>query len=180
MKHAPSVIFAGVFSLAITIFILLYVGIQPAVIIGGSAIIAFFVWLSTTYHRPVSPGKIVPMYLLALTGQIIHTGEEYIADFPGHLSGLFHLHNFDRNTFALAVLIFAVAVWVLTAYGLLKRSALANYFLWFFLIGPGIVNGIAHIAFPVIMRQLYFPGLVTVIIPTILSIVIIRKILARA
>lgn len=180
MKHLPTVLFALAFAISLFVAIATYIGIQPAIIVGGSAIIAFFVWLKTTYKNPVNPGVIVPIYLLALTGQIIHTGEEYVADFPGHLSGLFHLHNLDRNTFTIYVLIFAAAVWVLTAYGLLKRSPLANYFLWFFIIGPGFVNTIAHVAFPIITGQLYFPGLITVIIPAIFGIVIITKILREA
>lgn len=180
MKHPTTVLFALTFAVALCVIITTYIGIQPAIIVGGSAIIAFFVWLKTTYKKPINPSTIVPIYLLALTGQIIHTGEEYIADFPGHLSGLFHLQNLDRNVFTLSVLIFAVAIWVLTAYGLLKKNPLANYFLWFFLIGPGFINGIAHVAFPFLARQFYFPGLITVIIPTILSIVIMRKILRES
>ena len=178
MKHGFSVAFAAVFAVVLTIFIATYVGMQPAAIIGGSAIVAFFVWLKTTYKRPVNPGTIVPLYLLALTGQIIHTGEEYLTDFPGRFTGLFHLENFNRDTFAVSILIFAAAVWVFTGYGLFKKHPLANYFLWFFLIGPGLVNGVAHVAFPVILRQWYFPGLFTVILPTVLSVVIIRNILS--
>lgn len=176
MRGYLSVIIAGAFSVAVTYFIFIHVGLVPAVIIGGSAIVSFFVWIFTTYNRPVNPDRIVPLYLLALAGQIIHTGEEYVADFPGYLTGLFHLQNLDKNTFALGVLIIAAAIWVLAGYGLLKKHPLANYFLWFFLIGPGIANGVAHIAFPFIAKSTYFPGLFTVLIPTILSLIIMRDV----
>src|SRR5215467_13646684 len=39
--------------------------------------------------------------------------------------------------------------------------------MWFFLIGPvGLVNTIAHFTFPFLAGTAYFPGLLTVILPT--------------
>lgn len=44
---------------------------------------------------------------------------------------------------------------------------------WFYTVGPGLANAIAHVAFPIIAGRPYFPGLVTVILPTAAGIVVI-------
>ena len=67
----------------------------------------------------------------------------------------------------------AYVAWLATTY----RNAFANYLLWFFLVGPGVVNAIAHLSFPFIGHTVYFPGLITVILPTAMSIVVIRALI---
>ena len=54
---------------------------------------------------------------------------------------------------------------------------MANYLLWFFVVGPGVVSAIAHLSFPFIGDTVYFPGLITVILPTIMSILVIRALI---
>ncbi len=162
--------------IAIVIFVIgtvAYIRVGPAivVIIGGSAAIAYFAWILTTWRYPANPDKVLPVYLLALGAQFLHTAEEYLTDFPGEFSKAFGIQIFTRDTFAVAIM------GVFAAFGLIKRSQTANYIVWFFVIGPGIVNAIAHLAFPVITRSLYFPGLVTVLLPTILSLVVIKRLI---
>jgi hypothetical protein len=59
---------------------------------GGSAIVAYFVWLLTTYRYPVDGRKILPLYLVAMGMQFIHLTEEYVADFPDDFSALTGSH----------------------------------------------------------------------------------------
>jgi hypothetical protein len=157
---------------------LIRIGPAPVVIIGGSATIAYFVWLATTYKQPVNPQAILPLYLAAVAAQMIHMVEEYATDFPGEFSRLFHLNLFNRDFFVITFMGAFGALWLLTALGLLYRNPIANFMLWFFLIGPGLVNSVAHFSFPFFGGHFhYFPGLVTVLLPTIFTILAIRVLL---
>lgn len=154
------------------------IGFAPVLIIGGSATIAYFVWLATTYKRPIDPQAILPLYLAGVAAQMIHMAEEYAADFPGEFSRLFNLNLFNRDFFAITFMGVFGALWLLTALGLLYRNPIANFMLWFFLIGPGLVNSVAHFSFPFFSGHFhYFPGLATVLLPTIFTILVIRVLL---
>ncbi len=75
------------------------------------------------------------------------------------------------------VLLFG-GIWVLAGFGLIYKNPVANFFVWFVVIGPGVANGIAHFVFPVLAGTLYFPGLITVVFPFVASILLIKKLLA--
>ena len=164
--------------LTLSTIMFIRIGFAPVLIIGGSATVAYFVWLATTYKRPVNPQTILPLYLAAVAAQMIHMVEEYATDFPGEFSSLFHLNLFNRDFFAITFMGIFGALWLLTALGLLYRNPIANFMLWFFLIGPGLVNSVAHFSFPFFSGHFhYFPGLVTVLLPTIFTILVIRVLL---
>jgi hypothetical protein len=136
------------------------------IIVGGSAIVAYFIWLLTTYHHPVDGRKILPLYLLAIGMQFIHLTEEYVADFPDDFSALTGSH-LSPNAFVLIAILAGGIAYVFAGFGLIQRHPVANYLLWFFLIGPvGLVNTIAHFTFPFLAGTAYFPGLLTVLLPT--------------
>ena len=61
---------------------------------------------------------------------------------------------------------------------MIYKNTLSNYFVWFFAVGPGIVNGIAHFVFPIIAGAFYFPGLITVLLPFIVGILLIVKLVS--
>lgn len=181
-QFKPGVIYpiiVAIFMAALLGATLIYAGLPPFVIFTTAAVIAYVAWLLTTYKRPADPQRVLPLYLLALAFQIIHTTEEYLADFPAELAELFRIAEpANRNVFAVAIMGGAATMWVLTGFGLLCRNPFANYLLWFFVIGPGLVNSVAHLAFPIIARTVYFPGLITVLLPTIVSILVIRRLLS--
>jgi Protein of unknown function with HXXEE motif len=181
VRYKPSVfpvVAIAVVILTLCTLMFIRIGFAPVLIIGGSATIAYFVWLATTYQRPVNPQAILPLYLAAVAAQMIHMVEEYATDFPGEFSRLFHLNLFQRDFFAITFMGVFGAVWLLTALGLLYRNPVANFLLWFFLIGPGLVNSVAHFSFPFFDGHFhYFPGLVTVLLPTIFTILVIRVLL---
>jgi hypothetical protein len=146
-----------------------FVGVPYFVIIGGSVAVAYAAWLATTYKRPADPQTILLLYLLALAAlaaQVVHTVKGFVADFPGEIAAVFRSLLLGREVFAITVMGGFAAVWILTAVGLIYRNPFANYLLWFFIVGPGVVNTIAHVSFPFIARTDYFPGLITVILPT--------------
>jgi len=137
-------------------------------------------WLLTTYRRPAHSGKIVPLYLVAFAAQVVYTAEVYIADFSGELAALFNSPPLGIDAFVVSIMGIGSAVWILTAVGLVYRNPFANYLLWFFLVGPGVINSIAYFAFPLIGGVSYFPGVITVILSTIMSIVVIVALIRAA
>jgi hypothetical protein len=66
-----------------------------------------------------------------------------------------------------------------SGFGIVHRHPVANYVLWFFLIGPaGLVNSVAHVSFPFMAGVPYFPGLITVVLPTVFGTALAWRILA--
>ena len=162
-------------AIAITVMVtMLYSKIGPAfaLIVGGSAIIAFFVWLFTTYRYPVDGHKILPLYILAVAMQFIHMTEEFVAGFPQQFSALTR-SDLAPNTFVLFAVLGFGSIYMLAGFGIIYKNLIANYILWFFLIGPaGLVNTIAHFTFPFLSGHAYFPGLITVLLPTCFGMVL--------
>jgi hypothetical protein len=153
------------------------VGNAPVIIIGGSAIVAYIVWLLTTYQQPTDASKVLPFYLMAVGAQLIHETEEYLAGFPSQFSTLFHLPVFTEQFFVITFLLVFSVIWVLAGVGLIYKNPIANFLAWFFVIGPGLVNGIAHFVFPFLVHRLYFPGIITVLLPTTASVLVIWQLL---
>jgi Protein of unknown function with HXXEE motif len=153
------------------------VGNAPVIIISGSAVIAYVIWLLTTYRQPADASKVLPLYLVAVGAQLVHETEEYLAGFPSQFSALFHLPVFTQQFFVITFLLVFSVIWVLAAVGLIYKNPVANFLAWFFVIGPGLVNGIAHFVFPFLAHRLYFPGIITVLLPTTASILVIWQLL---
>jgi hypothetical protein len=153
------------------------VGNAPVIIIGGSAIIAYVIWLLTTYRQPADASKVLPLYLVAVCAQLVHETEEYLAGFPSQFSTLFHIPVFTEQFFVITFLLVFSIIWVGAAVGLIYKNPVANFLAWFFVIGPGLVNGIAHFVFPFLAHRLYFPGILTVLLPTTASILVIWQLL---
>ena len=165
MKHVYPIVVACVVTVIVALS-LRSIGLGFTIIVGGSAIVAYFVWLRTTYRYPVDGRKILPLYLLAIGMQFIHLTEEYVADFPDDFSALTGSH-LSPNAFVLIAILAGGIAYLFAGFGLIHRHPVANYLLWFFLIGPvGLVNTIAHFTFPFLAGTAYFPGLLTVILPT--------------
>ena len=172
MKH-PYPVLAAIFAIVLVTAVFINAGLPAFIIFASASSIAYVLWLLTTYRRPADPERIVPLYLVALAAQVLHTVEEFVSDFPGELAALFGTEPFALDAFVVAVMGVGSAIWILTAVGLIYRNPFANYLLWFFLIGPGVINSIAHFSFPFIGGVSYFPGVITVLLPTIMSIVVI-------
>jgi hypothetical protein len=177
MRHAYPVAVASVIALAVTLLIT-QVGFPFALIVGGSAIVAFVVWLLTTYRHPVDGRRILPLFVLAVGMQFVHMTEEFLADFAGHFSALTGA-DLTSDKFVMVALLGGGMIYAFAGFGIVHRHPVANYVLWFFLIGPaGLVNSIAHVSFPFMVGTPYFPGLITVALPTIFGTALAVRILA--
>lgn len=173
-KIVPPIVVALIVS-GLIYFGLTNIGPVATLIIGGSATLGFGAWLFTTYKKPADPQTILPLYLVLVAFELIHMSEEAITDFPGKFGSLF---GEDFSVFAPMVLLLG-GIWVLAGVGLMYKNPVANFFVWFVAIGPGVINGIAHFIFPILAGTLYFPGLITVIFPFIVSILLIKRLLAE-
>ncbi len=178
MSKRSSAIAVAVFVIALIWAGFVNMGLAYAVIVGGSGTIAYFAWLLTTFRKPADLQRVLSLYLLLVATELIHMTEEVVTGFPEKFPLLFNVAVTDKAFEA--SFLFVSAIGVLAAIGLIYRNPIADYFVWFFAIGPGIVNGIAHFVFPVIAGTYYFPGLITVLMPFIVGIILIKRLVSRS
>lgn len=134
---------------------------QAVVILATAASVGFIAWLATTYRYPVRSRRVIATYLAAVAFQIIHLAEEHFAGFAHEFTVLFDSPRVWSESSFLAVFVFAAgALWVLAGAGALYQIRVANYFIWFYALGAGLINAIAHFVFPLLAGG-YFPGLYT-------------------
>jgi Protein of unknown function with HXXEE motif len=87
--------------------------------------------------------------------------EEYTGGFPHEIVDLFNSpREWTEKSFLLTFVFGFGALWVLAAAGALYQIRIANYMLWFYALGAGLINAISHFVFPIIKGG-YFPGLYT-------------------
>ncbi|HET8684115.1 MAG TPA: HXXEE domain-containing protein [Micromonosporaceae bacterium] len=134
---------------------------QPALILTLASVLAYVGWLAASYTHPVRSRKVVATYLCAVAFQFIHMAEEYTGGFPHEIVELFSSpRDWSERSFLLTFVFAFGALWSLAAAGALYQVRVANYMLWFYALGAGLLNAIAHFVFPVIKGG-YFPGLYT-------------------
>jgi hypothetical protein len=135
--------------------------IQAVAILGAAAGVAFVAWLKTTYRYPVRSRRVVAAYLAAVAFQILHLAEEHFAGFAHEFTILFDSPRaWTESSFLLVFVFGAGALWVLAGAGALYQVRVANFFIWFYALGAGLINAIAHFIFPLLAGG-YFPGLYT-------------------
>ena len=138
-----------------------------------AAVVAYAAWISTTYTHPVQSRKVIATFLCAVAFQFIHLTEEYLGGFPHQIVALFHTPRaWSEKSFLLWAVFGMGAVLALAAAGALYQVRIANYWLWFYALGLGLVNAISHFIFPLIKGG-YFPGLYTAAGHLIMSIPLI-------
>jgi len=154
-------------------WVLLTLPIPAAGILTVASVAAWLAWMKTTYAYPVRTRKVIATYLCAIAFQFIHMSEEYLGGFPHEFVELFHSpREWTEKAFLLTFVFGFGAVWVLAAAGALYQLRIANYMLWFYALGAGLINAISHFAFPIIKGG-YFPGVYTATGHLIMSVLLI-------
>jgi hypothetical protein len=178
--RAPERVSAGVVAVAITgfsVWVLMTLPLQAAFILVASAWVAFAAWLKTTYAYPVRSRKVLATFLCAVAFQLVHMSEEYVGGFPHEITDLFDSPRpWSERAFLLTFVFGFGALWCLSAAGVLYQIRIANYMLWFYALGAGLLNAISHFVFPIIKGG-YFPGLYTAAGHLIMSALLIRFLL---
>lgn len=150
---------------------------QGLVILGGAAAVAYLAWLLTGFRHPIESRGVVHLYLVAVTVQVVHLGEEYLYGFAPRFSSLFDTSIVWSERSFVGIFVFGfVPLWILAALAVLYRvpvlQGFGNYFVWFYALGAGLINAVAHFVFPLLAGG-YFPGLYTAFVHLILSVALI-------
>lgn len=185
------------------------IGIPPVVIVGGSGVVGFVMWVRTYLRKPVPPELILAPFLLTVAALEAHMAEEYLTGFGPAMSRLFDI-SWSERSFLIVFAFIGPTLYSLTALGLYYRVPVAGFVAWFIFIGPGVAE-FTHFIFPLLKPAIqpevsgalsqavsngryvadmpnywvqatgryYFPGLYTAVLPMIPGIWAIRR-LVRA
>ena len=178
---------ARITSLALLVIIIVAVTIglltlpwQAMIILGGASTVAYIGWFKTSYRNPIKSKRVIAAYLIAVGFQFIHMAEEYNGHFPHEFVRLFHTnHDWTEKSFLLTFVFGFGALWLFAGAGSLYRMRIANYFVWFYALGAGLINAISHFVFPIINGG-YFPGLYTAAGHLFFSILVLRFLIIDA
>src|SRR5919206_2793562 len=73
------------------------IGLPPVVIVGGSGVVALFMWRRTYLKRPLAPDVILPPFLLTVAALEVHMCEEYLTRFGPAMSRLFDINWSEQS-----------------------------------------------------------------------------------
>jgi hypothetical protein len=156
-----SAIVMGILALAFSAWALLTLPLQGAFILTLASVLGWCGWISFSYVRPVKSRKVIAVYLCAVGFQLIHMAEEYTGGFPHEIVELFDSpRDWPEREFLLVFVFGFGALYCFAGAGALYQIRVANFFLWWYALGAGLLNGISHFVFPIIKGG-YFPGLYT-------------------
>src|SRR3989441_2891538 len=124
------------------------IGLPPVVIVGGSSMVALFLWIKTYLQRPLDPEIILPGFLLTVAALEVHMIEEYLTGFGPAMSRLFDI-SWTERSFLMVFAFVGPTLYALTALGLYYRVPLAGFLAWFIFIGPGVAE-FTHFIFPLL------------------------------
>ncbi|RRS01276.1 HXXEE domain-containing protein [Glycomyces terrestris] len=156
-----SAIVMGVLAAGFAAWALLALPLQGAFILTLASVLGWTGWITFSYKRPVKSRKVIATYLCAVGFQLIHMAEEYTGGFPHEIVELFDSpRDWPEEQFLLVFVFGFGALYFFAGAGALYRIRAANFFLWWYALGAGLLNGISHFVFPVIKGG-YFPGLYT-------------------
>ncbi|MEU1968964.1 HXXEE domain-containing protein [Micromonospora sediminicola] len=135
--------------------------LQGAAVLVAASALGYSGWIAFSYARPVRSRRVIAVYLCAVGFQLIHMAEEYTGRFPHEIVELFDSpRDWPEREFLLVFVFGFGALYFFAGAGALYQVRIANFFLWWYALGAGLLNGIAHFVFPVIKGG-YFPGLYT-------------------
>jgi hypothetical protein len=148
LNQKISLVAAAVFCIIAPVTGYLKIGWPPVVIVGGSAVIAFFCWYFTYLRKPAEPTVILPLFILTVAGLQIHITEEYLSGFGPAMSRLFDI-PWSEKSFLMVFALVGPTAYTLTTLGLYYKIPLAGFVAWFIFIGPGVAE-FTHFIFPLL------------------------------
>jgi hypothetical protein len=136
---------------------------------------AYFIWAAAIWL--IEPEEIVPLYLIAIAIQALHSGEEYLAGFPRKFPAFFGYEWSNRQFVVFNLVCFAL--FLLAALGLWLKFRLAWLVVFSFAIVGEIGNGVGHLALSIAQRK-YFPGAISAPVVLVVGVVLLTKLLKTA
>jgi uncharacterized protein with HXXEE motif len=144
-----------------------------AFVLSLASVAAFVAWMATTYTHPVRSRRVIATFMCAVGFQFLHLAEEYVGGFPHELVELFHTsRQWSERSFLLTFAFGFGALWCVAAAGALYQIRIANYMMWFYALGAGLINALSHFVYPIIKGG-YFPGLYTAAGHLVLGILLV-------
>lgn len=138
-------------------------------------ILTYFIYLQTAYKKMPPPDRILPLYLLALSIQMLHFTEEYLTSLVTELPALLGEAPYPED-YWLVFNMSAYSFFLLGGVVLYKRiKELAIIPLFFILVGV-VFNAVAHIGLAIYTNS-YFPGLYTALVYVLLAPPLLRAVL---
>lgn len=128
------------------------IGLPPVIIIGGSAVVAFFCWYFTYLRNPVEPSVILPLFILTVAALQIHILEEYLTGFAPAMSRLFNI-PWSEKSFLIIFALVGPTIYTLTSLGLYYKVPFAGFIAWVIFIGPGVAE-FTHFIFPLLSPEI--------------------------
>jgi hypothetical protein len=153
-------------------------GLSTILTFGLSMAISYFLYLLTFYKKMPDPKRILPLYLLAVSTQLLHFGEEFLTKFYIRFPvEVFHATAFGTEEFVISQ-VSVLFLLVITGIGIFKGYKIPMIMVWFLIIMLLSVNAIQHPFYALLFKG-YFPGLYTSFFGWILSPLLIIRILKK-
>lgn len=156
-----NIVIPGIITLIlVTIYSVKSQGLSTMLPFGGSFILAYILYLLTSYRRMPEPDRVLPIYLFAVGTQLLHFLEEFTTGFHIRISREIYGGNpYTPNEFVASQMgMFFLAI--IGAIAIFRKWKIPMVFVWFVVVMFMFVNMIQHPIFSIIVRG-YFPGLIT-------------------
>ncbi len=141
------------------------------------AIVAFLVYLRTFYIAMPAAERTLPLYLLALSIQMLHFAEEYLNDFVVALPALYGADPYPLD-YWLVFNMAAYAFFILGAIVLFKGIKELAIIPIFYVLAGVLLNALGHLVLAIYSGG-YFPGLYTAILYLLLLPYLLKAFFGR-
>ncbi len=161
-KQVSTIVFAGLFTLAVLVLGYVLLGIVPMFLFAFGFLGGFPLWL--TIPTSASFASIKVPYFLTLGFFVLHKMEERYFNFFPALSKITGVPVPETNSW-LGYLLYAFAgAWLLIPYLVGRGYPFGYYLAWTFFTSMGITE-LAHFVFPFFTKEPYgyFPGMASVV-----------------
>ncbi len=137
-------------------------------------IFAYIFYLLTCYRQMPEPGRVLPIYLLAVGMELLHFAEEFSTGFYIRIAKeIYHTQPNTANEMVIGQMILFFLT-IVGAIAICKKWKPPMFIVWFVVIMQMFVNAIQHPIFSMIVKG-YFPGLITSQVGWILGPILFKR-----
>lgn len=148
---------------------------RAVVFLSVGLVISYLFWVATQWKN--DPAVVLSVYLLAIVVQCMHFSEEYLTGFQRQFPMMMMGYEWSDARFV-AFNMAWLAIFVLAALGVYRRSSLAYLVVIFLALIGGIGNGASHLLLSARQGR-YFPGLITAPFCLLAGIAVLIKLFGK-
>lgn len=162
MSHRTEVRVAGVVALVlICVFAVISPGTAMWWTFIPAMVIAYACHLASTAKHSPDPGRVLPLYLVALGWQFLHFAEEFAQGFHRRWpEDVFGAPAMSVDFFVWANMI-SYAAFIIGALALYKGVRVPMLIVWFFAVQGAMGNAVGHAVYSLVAGDVDFPGFYT-------------------